>query len=193
MNHGYYRTFVGVPLQVSPRFLSARDELMEMLAGERISWVDPSRYHITLRFIGDTRPSEIRKISHALKEVVEVPVKQHLLLESPGSFGNRKQPRVLWIGLLMPEILFRLKEMTDAALQQSGIPPEEQPFHPHLTIGRIRNRVDSSAFHASVEAMRYRFREEVQVDKLVFYRSEPGRGGPVYTPLTRLDFKDQDI
>lgn len=187
----YYRTFIGVPLQVSHRFLKSREELMQRLAGERISWVHPSRYHITLRFIGDTPVSEIQGISDTLKEVGEVPGKQHLLLDRLSSFGNRDKPRVLWVGFENTQLFEKLKKMTDNALEVCNIPRDEQSFNPHLTLGRIRNRVNLSAFHACIELMKDRFREEVFVDRLVFYRSELGPKGPVYTPLSRLDFKDQ--
>jgi hypothetical protein len=36
--------------------------------------------------------------------------------------------------------------------------------------------------------MTNRFREQVLLDKLVFYRSEPGLEGPVYTPLYQKNF-----
>jgi len=193
MNNQYYRTFIGLPLQVSPQFLQSRKELMELLAEERISWVHPSRYHITLRFLGNTRISEIQRISDALKETVEVPAKQYLSLDRLSSFGNRHKPRVLWIGFGDPTLFEVLKKMTDTALKICSIPGDEQPFKPHLTLGRIRNRVNLSAFHNCVESMEDSFRGEVLVDRLVYYRSEPGPKGPLYTPLVQLNFKDQDF
>jgi 2'-5' RNA ligase len=193
MNQLYYRTFIGLPLQVNDQFLKSREELISMLSGERISWVHPSRYHITLRFIGETGVSEIRRISGALKEAVEVPGKQYLRLDRLGSFGNRNQPRVLWVGFEDTQLFVAMKTMTDTALGICNIAPDEQPFSPHLTLGRIRNRVNLPVFNPSIESMKERFREEVFVDRLVFYRSEPGPKGPVYTPLSTLMFGDQDL
>lgn len=193
MDHPYCRTFIGLPLQVSRQFLQARKELMEMLEGERINWVDPSRYHITLRFIGDTGISMIPEISRSLKQVVQVPVKQYLSLDTLGSFGHPKKPRVLWIGFEDARSLEGLREMTDLALERCGIPADEKPFSPHLTLGRIKNRVRQPAFQAAVESMKKRFSEKILLDRMVFFRSETGREGPVYTPLSRLDFKDQDF
>lgn len=178
---------------MGPLFLEAREELMELLAGERISWVHPSRYHFTMRFIGDTPQSDVRRISSALEETIELPVKQHITLGDLGSFGSRGQPRVLWVGLRQQEFLNRLKEMTDAALEKCGIRPEKQPFSPHLTLGRIRNRVDPAAFHSAVETMKDRFGQEVLLDRLVYFRSEPGKEGPVYTPISSLMFRDQEV
>ncbi|HDS06871.1 MAG TPA: RNA 2',3'-cyclic phosphodiesterase [Bacteroides sp.] len=193
MKEQYYRTFIGVPLRVGPLFLEAREELMEILAGERISWVHPSRYHVTMRFIGNTRQPAISRISRALEETTETPVKQHITLGDLGSFGDRVQPRVLWVGVRQPEFLNRLKEMTDAALDKCGIRPEKRVFSPHLTLGRIRNRVDPAALQSAVKTMKDRFGQEVLLDRLVYFRSEPGNGGPVYTPISSLMFRDQEV
>lgn len=191
--YGKSRTFIGVPLQVNPQFLRLRKELMEMLGDERISWVDPSRYHITLRFLGDTKTSEIQRIANALGRSVVVPAKQSLQLDRLGYFGGRRQPRVLWVGFENPTLFEVLKRMTENALEICDIQGDEKSFRPHLTLGRIRSRVHLSSFHAGMKKMEDRFREEVFVDRLVFYRSEPGPEGPVYTPLFRMDFRDQAL
>ncbi len=38
--------------------------------------------------------------------------------------------------------------------------------------------------------MQDRFCEEVMLYKMIFYRSELGKGGPVYTPLYQMEFRD---
>lgn len=91
-----YRTFIAVPLRVGEEFLHARAALMERLSGDRISWVNPERYHVTLKFLGDT-----------------------------SLFEN-------------------LKKEVDCALESFGIPPVDQPFRAHLTLGRIRSLKDQA-------------------------------------------------
>ncbi|MEN8230718.1 MAG: RNA 2',3'-cyclic phosphodiesterase [Bacteroidota bacterium] len=185
-----YRTFIGLPVKVSERFLEARQELMESLSGERISWVDPDRYHITLRFIGKTDINAIDQIGKALGEKVNIPQRSHVSLTQTGSFGPRKKPRVIWIGLEHTTIFESLKDDVDRVLQSCGIPSVDGPFRAHLTLGRVRSLKDLNGYYETVSKMEDRFKEFILLDKLVFYRSELGNGGPVYIPLCQMEFQD---
>ena len=186
----YYRTFIGLPVKVSDGILEARQELLECLTGERISWVDPERFHITLRFLGNTQVSMIRDINQALKNGIKVPKKSHIMLTHPGSFGPRKRPRVIWVGFESSTLFEMLKSDIDQALESCGIPLVDQPFRAHLTLGRLRSIKDLNGFHNAVAAMKDRFSDLVEFNRLVFYRSELGKGGPVYTPLYQVEFKE---
>lgn len=186
----YYRTFIGLPVRVSEKFLRARQDLMDALKDERISWVAPHRYHVTLRFIGDTELSEVEAIRKALGEQVKVPSKSQVKLSHPGIFGPSGNPRVIWIGFDNTGIFDTLKIAVDRVTEDCGIRPARQPFRAHLTLGRIRSLKDSQNLRRNIEAMKEAFASEVILDSLVFYRSETGDGGPVYTPLEKLDFRD---
>ena len=99
MQNQYFRTFIGIPVQVGPGFLSARQEMIRILKGERISWVVPERYHVTLRFLGDTGLKTATSIGKAILEQVEVPARSMISLERPGLFGPPRNPQggVGWI------------------------------------------------------------------------------------------------
>lgn len=190
MINQYYRTFIGLPVKAGPGVLRARLELMESLKGERISWVDPLRYHITVRFLGETRIPDVEKIGKALQSGLQLPDQWMVSTAKAGSFGPRNMPRVIWIGFEDQLPFETLRREVDRVLQSCGIPPMDQPFRAHLTLGRIRSLRDPEAFHRSLERIRERFIERIKFDRLVFYRSEPGRGGPVYTSLLDLEFRE---
>lgn len=190
MENQFYRTFVGLPVKVGDGVLEARMELMRTLSGERISWVDPDRYHITLRFLGEIEISSVKVISKAIREGVEPPQKSTTHLTQPGSFGPRKKPRVIWIGFEPTTLFESLKGDVDRVLEACGIPFVDQPFRAHLTLGRVRSIRDLSGFYNAIAAMQDRFCEEVMLYKMIFYRSELGKGGPVYTPLYQMEFRD---
>lgn len=190
MDWQFYRTFIGIPVKVGEGFLKATMELKGTLSGERISWVDPDLYHITLRFIGETEVSAIEEIGNALGKGIEVPRKLHSNFTRPGSFGPRKRPRVIWIGFEPSSLIEALKRNVDMVLEPCGIRPADQPFRAHLTLGRVRSIRDLNGFYDAIEAMHDRFSEQVILQKLVFYRSDLGKQGPVYTPLYQMEFPD---
>ena len=77
----------------------------------------------------------------------------------------------------------------DGALQECGIPLSEYPFRAHLTLGRVRSLKDLIGFYDVLAEKKDKFNELVLIDRLVFYRSELGNGGPVYTPLYQKEFQ----
>lgn len=185
----YFRTFIGLPFRVDADFLEARKDLMAALSGERISWVDPGRYHVTLRFLGDTEKSIIHKIGNSLVAGITLPERTSLKLNGLGSFGPGKRPRVLWVGFEESGLFELMKSQVDQALESCGLLPEEQSFRAHLTLGRIRSLKNLQRYYRTVEEMGQEFRSSVVFEKLVFFRSILGPRGPEYQVLEELQFR----
>lgn len=99
-------------------------------------WVPPGQLHLTLRFIGEVDEKIFRAVSEALESVSFSPFQ--LALRGTGVFPNPKRPRVIWIGMERSAPLFALQRRIESAVVSAGIPGEERPFSPHLTLARLR-------------------------------------------------------
>jgi len=187
----YLRTFIALPLKVEDDFLLARSALMEKLAGERISWVEPLRFHVTIRFLGSTPPDLVTLIGKSLKEKLEVPQRTHIDFAGAGSFGPGKKPRVVWVGFKNSLFMEGLKVGVDGVLEKCGVNPDKQPFRAHLTLGRIRGLKDLKTYYRLIDSMKEQFYGRVLADRLVYYRSDLKSGGPEYTVLEEVLFPDQ--
>jgi 2'-5' RNA ligase len=109
-------------------------------------WADPAQMHVTLAFLGQ-QPAEQLPLLEAIG--TSAAAKSHparLQLGEVGSFGPRRAPRVLWIGL-DGEVgaLQHLQADLDAGLRQAGFSLEERPFRPHITLARRRDTARSGA------------------------------------------------
>jgi 2'-5' RNA ligase len=60
-----------------------------------------------------------------------------LELRGLGFFPNEKRPRVLWAGINASTNLAMLAADIDRATEKLGIPREQRPFSPHLTLARF--------------------------------------------------------
>jgi 2'-5' RNA ligase len=115
--------------------------------GERIGsraavrWVKPDNIHLTLRFLGDIQPDLIPQIGRAIDlKVVHLPVFD-LELGELGSFPNLRNPRIIWVGIGRDTgPLNRLHASIEQELMRFGWEPDGRRFHPHLTIGRVKDR-----------------------------------------------------
>ena len=189
MESQYYRTFIGLPLQVEPIFLQARHKLIASLKEERISWTNPDQYHVTLRFIGDTDITDVKKIENVLHAGIHIPERIRLDIAGLASFGPRKRPRVIWVGFEETDFFENLKSEVDRVLEMCGIPATEQPFRAHLTLGRVRSLQNLQDYYLTVEAMNQQFSGSVIFEKLVFFRSILGPRGPEYHVLDEIVFR----
>ena len=185
MDSGYYRTFVALPVTLGKGALDLVDELRDSLRSERISWVRPDQYHLTLRFLGDTPVGQVRHIGETLQALAHLPA-DTLRLRPPASFGPRKRPRVLYLGLEPSAILDKAHVLVESVLGRCGWPPGDLPFSPHLTLGRIRSLKDIAGYHRTIEELGKREWGEAGLTRLVYFRSVLGSGGSVYTPLAEI-------
>jgi len=185
-----YRTFLGIPLKVGAGFLEGRDWLIHHLKDERISWVDPGLYHVTIRFLGDTPVSLAGEISHLMGQMQCIPAVTRIGITGPGSFGWARWPKVVWTGFRQEDFFISLHRSMNALLEEAGIQSPDQPFRPHLTLGRIRSLRDPERFHRELELVKDHFKGEVKADRLVYYRSIHGKDGPRYEPLHTIEFRN---
>lgn len=108
--------------------------LQSGLAGVR--WIDPTDFHITLRFIGDVERPLADDIEDALAHIISAPFSLELF--SLGSFGGDR-PRMVWAGVRPSEELSRLHQQHEILAQRLGLKAEGRKFTPHVTLARIKN------------------------------------------------------
>ena len=98
-------------------------------------WVNLKGAHVTLKFIGEVSHEKLPEIQQALAEVRGGPL--DLRFAGVGFFPNDRRPRVFWAGIESGPRLAALASAVDAALAPLGIPGEDRPFRPHLTLARF--------------------------------------------------------
>lgn len=118
---------------------SIRERIQRFLEGVRAfapdaRWVRPESLHVTLKFIGE-QPSEVmdrmkESLSHIHSAAFEIAFRGHGFFPSPNS------PRVFWIGIEAGPELASLAKGIDESTHELGIPKEDHPFSPHLTLAR---------------------------------------------------------
>lgn len=132
------RIFVGIDLDDAIRNKIAR--FLEGVNGfaPEARWVNPESLHITLKFIGEQKPEQVALIGQRLRKVESEPIE--IGLSGYGFFPTAKAPRVFWIGIQASPALRELAANIDKATGELGIPLEERPFSPHLTLARAGGR-----------------------------------------------------
>jgi len=97
-------------------------------------WMKPESLHVTLKFIGEQPDSAVDNIKDAMRSVEATA--PEIRFRSYGFFPTPKSARVFWIGMEAGPQLAELAATIDEKLSALGIPKEDRPFSPHLTLAR---------------------------------------------------------
>lgn len=151
-------------------------------------WIRPEGIHLTLKFIGEVEPERLASIQEALARAVTRPPGIALALGRPGTFADRRAPRVLWAGLgATPDnALDSLVERIEAALAALDVRRERRPFRPHLTLARLPDGASEAQRRRAAElavAVEPPAVEAFQVAKVSLMQSFLGPGGARYERL----------
>jgi 2'-5' RNA ligase len=146
--------------------------------------VNPEKIHLTLKFFGGIEESRIDPIFKAIEEPIRNTALFSLKVRGVGAFPHLKNPRVIWMGLVDErEALISLQKQIETQLEKIGFQPEDRPFHPHLTLGRMKS---SRGKEELVERMEEHKEEEfgdIPVERVTLFQSDLRPSGPVYTSL----------
>ncbi len=182
-----WRVFCAIDLAASVRTSLMRqiDRLRESVTRAQASWSREESIHLTLKFLGEIQTSRLSNLSNAAAGAVADFSPFQITLEETGVFPKHGTPRVLWIGVKdesgkLAELHTRLEE----ACAREGFAKEERPFHPHLTLARLRKQEGVRALASMHKTMGFE-PVNVVVSELLVIRSEPSGAGSKYTVISR--------
>lgn len=152
-----------------------------------VRWVNSEKIHLTLKFFGNIEELRIDPIFKTIEEVIRNTPPFSLKVRGVGAFPHLKNPRVIWMGLVDGrETLISFQKQIDTLLKDIGFQPEDRPFHPHLTLGRMKSSRGKEELVGRME----KFKEEefgtFQVERVVLFKSDLKPTGPIYTPLKEM-------
>lgn len=173
------RSFVAIEL--APELRAALGELQARLRPRlgAVRLVRPEGIHLTLRFLGQAAPSQLAALRAALAPAAAACPPVEARVAGAGTFPDRGSPRVLWVGLELPEPLLLLQGACERAARAAGFAPELRPFRAHLTLGRWRERGP----HPELPEVDL---GKTPLSTLVLFRSELRQEGASYTALARF-------
>lgn len=132
-----------VALSVTEEVRRALEEVQKDLkrAGADVAWVRPENIHLTLVFLGHLPAELLDRVATELDSAAAETPMFSFEVRQVGTFGPPKAPRVIWAGVCDPSgTLGRLQEEILRRIRGLGIGVDDRPFHPHLTLGRVRRR-----------------------------------------------------
>ena len=150
-------------------------------------WVRPENLHVTLKFIGEVPAANLADIRGALAGVCSAqPVAVDF--RGLGFFPNEKHPRVFWAGIEASPNLKILAAEIDGATEKLGIPREQRPFSPHLTLARFEPPRLRETLRAAIQENAEREFGSLRTSQFHLIESKLKPSGAEYTTVESFPF-----
>jgi 2'-5' RNA ligase len=183
------RAFIAIELDDALK--TALEKVQQRLRAEPISgfvrWMEPGGIHLTLKFLGEMDSARVPHVLTAIRSACDGVPPFELTVTGAGCFPNFQRPNVVWAGMIgQVHVATQLAQRVEGECAKLGFEPEDRPFSPHLTLGRVKRDISPAERRQVGELIRRTNIGRVGVvhaDAVTLVRSELRATGAVYTPL----------
>lgn len=144
-------------------------------------WVPQANFHVTLKFLGENSHERIPDIVECMRKAFAGSSLYELTLDRIGVFPSPKRARVLWLGVSAGSVqTTALAEALDRELATIGFRVEERPYHPHITLARLRAPKPLLQLAADAASGTPPIAVSVSVPSVTLFESKLSRSGAQY-------------
>ncbi len=164
----------------------------------RLSWVQSTSIHLTIKFLGDMDEQVIEPLRDALVSAIHDYCALVIPLERLGAFPSLQSPRVLWVGPSEQwqqgdeaKRLAALHETVETCCDALGFAMDGRSLSPHLTLARIKAgwRECGQALTKSGVLDQSLSLGALAADSVALMKSELNPTGSIYTKLWDVRLK----
>lgn len=179
-----WRVFLAVPVPEAVR--RALDDLVRRLrprlpAGR---FVHPGQVHVTLHFFEALSAGQVDAVRAIARAAAGRAAPFRVAFGGLGVFPDPRRARVLWTALAEGGgAVGALADDVGQALARAGLPVDDRPFRPHLTLARFRDPPRPADLDAVLARGGEVALPAFDADRLTLYRSVLEPSGAVHSPI----------
>ncbi|MDD5109643.1 MAG: RNA 2',3'-cyclic phosphodiesterase [Patescibacteria group bacterium] len=174
-----------IPASVAQYLQKIVVQLQRQYPRSAVGWVHPGQMHCTLHFLGnDVAENAISVIRTEGRRLCTELAPLELETGSIGTFPAQGEPKIIYLGCTGSGArqLGDLRQRFGAIIAGLNIPVDQRPWHPHLTLGRIRTD------HAPRPQPAPSTPQSFTITEAILYRSTLTPTGPIYARLESFPF-----
>ncbi|MGB9749589.1 MAG: RNA 2',3'-cyclic phosphodiesterase [Caldisericia bacterium] len=179
------RTFLALPIEENLKdLISKKIDYFRKIVTSKVKWVERENLHFTIFFFGEIDEKNSNEIIKIIDSKNKKFKKVKILLDNISFFPDEKKPRVIFYKLKEGEK--EIKEIYDELFEPFSkiIKLKKEEFKAHLTIGRVKDRIDEKDIKILIED-KTDFKVSF-LNKLTFFESKLTTQGPIYKPLKEI-------
>lgn len=180
------RTFIALEIdnKIKERIIEVQDRIKQTnsLKGK---WVPPNNLHLTLKFLGDTKPKLIEQIKDKIIECAKNECAATCSLSHIGAFPNERSARIIWAGIEDANSqIIELAKKLEESIFRLGFEKEKRDFKTHITFCRTKQILDHNKLKTILDEINSNFEpQEFVISKITLFESNLTPKGPIYTNL----------
>ncbi len=156
----------------------------------RARWTPTAQMHLTLAFLGEQPESLVPVLTSALDTIATRSTRPSLAMQGVGAFPAWRRARVVWLGVEQSPALMQLADAVARTCRDLGAPGEGRPFHPHITLARLDDRVPDDQVRKLEHAARGMTDRTVSdVDSLDLMASTLGLGAAKHEVVHKAELR----
>jgi 2'-5' RNA ligase len=178
------RSFIAIEL--SPPIRHHIEKIQNELkkATTDVRWVRSEGIHLTLKFLGAIDEERIDEVGDSIEESLADATMFTVTVGSLGAFPNKKNPKVIWLGIEDESgTLQKVQQTIETGLTSLGFTAEKRTFSPHLTLGRLKSPKGKRTVSQRLENMGECECGTFDVKEIFLFKSDLKPSGAVYTKL----------
>ena len=153
-------------------------------------WESKDKIHLTLKFIGDVDENLLPDIIDELGFVTQYS-SFSCTISKFGFFFRDNEAKILWCNLDTDDSILSLTDELNSRLSKFNIEVEKRKFKGHLTLLRIKNKIDT---HFIQRFKEFKFSPiHFKSDKIALIQSYLKPGGSEYKVLKFYELKERRL
>jgi len=185
------RTFIAIelPSPAQTGLSDLQNRLKTVLPPRTVRWVPAGNIHLTIHFLGDIPTGQTDTVTSLLQAAAAQIEPFSLQITGLGCFPHIHRPRVIWAGVQgQTTLLKNLHKMLGDSLKAINFSPDNHPYNPHLTIGRVKKQIPTRQLKQLAESLQRTEPEigliaNIEVTTISFMQSQLKPTGAIYTRL----------
>ena len=175
-----HRLFIAIPIEENIKSLLIENTKLPKFY--RIT--KRENLHITILFLGDTDENQIPQINSILQKATQKEKAFNLSIDSFGQFPEKGLPRIIFVtGSEGCQKLINFANLIRDDLKTIGF-YDDKDFKYHITVGRLDEKEKISGY---VSISNLKINANINVNKVILYKSDLTQQGPIYTKLSTFD------
>ena len=180
------RVFVAIKIELLPELQFVFNQLKMKLKDELICWEPAEKLHLTLNFIGDVSPQQLKTLAALLEQTAANFTAFSFQLKNLSYFKRRGEPAVVFFDVEekgeLGDLVLQLKQRLDVA----GVNGSHK-FSPHVTLCRLKKLRHKDAFYEVMNQMNDTPAQIVRVQKMILFESILKSAGAEYHVLKEFN------